>query len=542
MKRFSIAALLLLAPMLTQVSSANASESYPAPTISFSGEAPEPATIIHQTDQIPEVIVTSSDASDPAGATADCQVTPNTTYSTQPYDSGANNRAVDSLYLSEGVGTYSVSCLATPATYQGETGPTSSMTEVFDVVNAPGTAPVAPTSQSSGQVSPGVPSLANGYSTVSSSSATITPQYSTNWSGYVATPYGSSSFSGAEGTFNVPHVNASQSLGSDGLPPNTAVWVGLDGWYSDDYLLQAGLNISPFLAPELWYVDQDYPGPVTQSAYQATPINMNISYGDQITVNIWRSSSTDWTISMEDDTSGSTWSGIFPFGGSARSAEWVTEDPGDGNNLFDFAQFTDPVEWTNVATQGPANDSNLSAMTLEASGESMTTLTGLENGSFGDSYSPGPLSAGLTPIVEDPSATPPVVSAPTPTLPSSTSVAKNAATKIALLKLTATRACITNVVSGRKTTKCLANRHGGNWWLAKTTQWVTLSGKLSRRGRQKLTIHLTRGKALPIWTSKNGSWSLKLPAARAVGLVAIEGVNTQQLQVFFQAWDSPMAP
>lgn len=162
---------------------------------------------------------------------------------------------------------------------------------------------------------------------------------STNWSGYViigavgtSFPIGTV-FRGVEAKWTIPRISC-------GITPDSAVsiWVGVDGWNQGvgGPLFQTGTEFQctgQRLSQWGWWTDQS-------DGYEPQDV-MTISAGDVVEAEVLRVDTADWEYVLIDRTSGVMREQIEPYGGPARSAEWIVEDPGIGfQTLSDFSPVT----------------------------------------------------------------------------------------------------------------------------------------------------------------------------------------------------------
>ena len=161
-----------------------------------------------------------------------------------------------------------------------------------------------------------------GYATATMiGSASAGAYASTNWSGYadVVSSSSSNTFTAVSGQWTVPTVI--EPTGSSSA--YSAFWVGLDGFNSNT-VEQTGIeaqisgNTTTYYA---WY--EMYP-------LAETPINsITVNPGDTITASVnYNTSTGNFTLAINDVTSGGSYSISEPGSGDARSsAEWIAEAP-----------------------------------------------------------------------------------------------------------------------------------------------------------------------------------------------------------------------
>jgi hypothetical protein len=152
---------------------------------------------------------------------------------------------------------------------------------------------------------------------------------SRNWSGYVA---GDGPFTAVGGTFSVASLDANAAIGD-----YMAEWVGIDGGNGGTTVIQAGVQETPDPSnPHLTSFMSFW------ETYPAPPVlitNVEVSAGDQVTVNISRNSGIDWGITLTDDTNGESFTIDVPYTGPGSTAEWIVEAPGDGLTLAPYGPY-----------------------------------------------------------------------------------------------------------------------------------------------------------------------------------------------------------
>jgi hypothetical protein len=135
---------------------------------------------------------------------------------------------------------------------------------------------------------------------------------STNWSGYAVT---GTDFTSAEGSWTVPTATCKSG------DQYAAFWVGIDG-YSSDSVEQTGTDsdcVGKNPSYYAWY--EFYPNPSFKIS------SLSIKPGDHISAKVVYSGS-EFTITIEDVTTGKSYSKSSKVSGAARSsAEWIAEAP-----------------------------------------------------------------------------------------------------------------------------------------------------------------------------------------------------------------------
>ena len=154
------------------------------------------------------------------------------------------------------------------------------------------------------------------------SSAVITSDTSTNWSGYAAT---GGTFTSVTGTWTVPTVSTT-TAGAD------ATWVGIGGINSTD-LIQAGTEATVSggeVAYNAW---------IEMLPAASRPISLSVNPGDSVTVSITQKSDLDWIIDMKNNTTGGRYNTTVQYRSSRASAEWVQEAPSIGRGIVPLDDF-----------------------------------------------------------------------------------------------------------------------------------------------------------------------------------------------------------
>ncbi len=189
-----------------------------------------------------------------------------------------------------------------------------------------------------------------------SSTATLTDngyETSGNWSGYAEdNGTGTADDTSVSGTFAIASLYQNESL-DDAM----SEWVGIDGYLDGNQnLIQAGIFEAPLSATTFgfyaWY-----------EILPAASVNLNMegyfadmAPGDTFTITISKTTSTTWTIAMDDVTQGETFSTVqtYPPGGTSEtSAEWIVEAPSEteGGDTVPLADYT-PTTFTNLSVVG----------------------------------------------------------------------------------------------------------------------------------------------------------------------------------------------
>jgi hypothetical protein len=160
--------------------------------------------------------------------------------------------------------------------------------------------------------------------------------HSLNWSGYVKTRTGITSTSAK---WRVPRLKTT----SNGY---SSTWVGIDGATSADrFLIQTGTEADVVGGRAEYRAWWEVITP-TNVAPETLFSSLVIHPGDQVGATVAKKSSTTWTMSLHDYTTGRSASHTAKFAGPGKSAEWIQEDT-DVNGYISAAP-----NWGSVAFSG----------------------------------------------------------------------------------------------------------------------------------------------------------------------------------------------
>ena len=204
---------------------------------------------------------------------------------------------------------------------------------------------IATDDQPSAVLQPGTPNTTD---PTTPSSAAITSDTSTNWSGYAAT---GGTFTSVTGTWNVPTVSTTTS-GSD------ATWVGIGGINSTD-LIQAGTEATVSggeVAYNAW---------IEMLPAASRPVSLSVNPGDSVTVTITQKGTLDWLIEMKNNSTGNRYSTTVQYRSSRTSAEWVQEAPSIGRGVVPLDDFG-TLKITGATTVRDGSTFNLSDLSAKA--------------------------------------------------------------------------------------------------------------------------------------------------------------------------------
>jgi hypothetical protein len=151
----------------------------------------------------------------------------------------------------------------------------------------------------------------------------ISESLSRNWSGYVAD---TGTYSGITGTWTIPTVPTSNSAEAD------ATWVGIGGISGTD-LIQAGtqaITENGQIVYQAWY--ETLPN-------ASTPVSLTVNPGDSVTATLTNeggsaNSTSNWLITIKDNTTNQQYSQTVSYNSSESSAEWIEEMPSDTADSF----------------------------------------------------------------------------------------------------------------------------------------------------------------------------------------------------------------
>jgi len=191
---------------------------------------------------------------------------------------------------------------------------------------------------------------------------------SDNWAGWVET---GTRFTGVSADWVVPSVPPTEST------EVSSTWIGIDG-ATNSSLIQAGTTQASEDG------ETDY-----FSWYEILPaasiVIGEVAPGDHMAVSITEVFPEVWAITVDDLTQSEGSTNDYVYSGPGASAEWIEEDPTNGETLglFPFADFGS-VEFTNLATSGvDLSAGSYTSLSLVDSGNQVITYPGaIDNGAF----------------------------------------------------------------------------------------------------------------------------------------------------------------
>jgi hypothetical protein len=170
------------------------------------------------------------------------------------------------------------------------------------------------------------------------------------------------------GYWKIPAVSVPpEQQGSEG-GWNSSSWVGLDGFFYSNDVLQAGVQQKVILLPPFnipipiyvaWY--EWYAPAVAGSPnyiYQTNIANFPVNPGDEVSCGVGYNGTTSGTISFSNQTTGQHFTiTLAPPPGAnfnGQSCEWIMEAPDGGELRSSLPKFT-PVTFTSALACGPNN-------------------------------------------------------------------------------------------------------------------------------------------------------------------------------------------
>lgn len=186
--------------------------------------------------------------------------------------------------------------------------------------------------------------------------------YSSNWSGYVATPNNNSTFTSAVGYMIVPTV----TCGPTDANNEVFQWTGIDGWESDgsDTVEQDGVGSDCALdndtqpVYDAWW--EMWPQQPDIVVYQSNGNFFSVNPGDVIEMSV--QFNTEYTLTLTDLTTNQSASTVqtctYPVsagGCQNKTAEWIVELPSGTLGNGELPQFTPTVFGYDQANDGNGN-------------------------------------------------------------------------------------------------------------------------------------------------------------------------------------------
>jgi hypothetical protein len=196
------------------------------------------------------------------------------------------------------------------------------------------------------------------------------------------------------GYWNIPTVTAPpEAQGTEG-GWNSSSWLGLDGFFYSNDVLQAGIQqkvisilglaIPIYVAWYEWFAPPQAGSP--GYIYQTNIANFPVSPGQQVYCSVQYNGTSSGSISFANETTGQHFSITLapPPGASfnGQSAEWIMEAPDGGEPTSSLPKFT-PVTFTTALACGPNSTSTNPAagdiLNIESSSGKILTSTVVGN-------------------------------------------------------------------------------------------------------------------------------------------------------------------
>jgi hypothetical protein len=205
----------------------------------------------------------------------------------------------------------------------------------------------------------------------SSTSSLASQQYdqTTNWAGYATT---GNTYTSITASWRVPTASSANETSAD------ATWIGIGGITGND-LIQAGTQ--NIVAPD---------GAITTAAFyemlpdaSITVPSIAINAGDEVSAKVDEVSTGEWQITFTDSTNGQSFSTVVDYASSNSSAEWIEEDPSDGNgqqiplDSFGTVPFTDGTVNENGSTVSIAKSGAQEVSMISEEDQSLASVSGL---------------------------------------------------------------------------------------------------------------------------------------------------------------------
>jgi hypothetical protein len=158
-------------------------------------------------------------------------------------------------------------------------------------------------------------------------------------------------------------------------------WVGIDGLNGDTSLIQAG--ISEVIDPSdtnLFYI---VPWWEILPANETPISGMAIAPGNSLTVDIGQITGTTWRITLEDDSTGSTFTTDQSYSAPLASAEWIVEAPLQDGSQTALADYS-ATGSTGMGITG--TETSLDEIVMVQNGMQVSTPSALVSGAFNIVY------------------------------------------------------------------------------------------------------------------------------------------------------------
>jgi hypothetical protein len=147
---------------------------------------------------------------------------------------------------------------------------------------------------------------------------------SSNWSGYAIT---GGTYNSITGEWIVPTVQPTSK------PTYSSTWIGIDG-FNNSNLIQTGTEQDYYNGSAHYYAWWEIlPAPETVIS------NMTIHPGDRMSADIQNLGGGQWSITIQDLTTGQSFTTQQSYSGPQTSAEWIEEAPTVGGRIATLAPY-----------------------------------------------------------------------------------------------------------------------------------------------------------------------------------------------------------
>jgi hypothetical protein len=197
------------------------------------------------------------------------------------------------------------------------------------------------------------------------------------------------------GYWKIPTVSVPPEVQGTEGGWNSSSWLGLDGFFFSNDVLQAGVQQKVVWIPFLnigipiyvaWY--EWFAPPQANSPgyiYQTNIANFPVKPGDEVYCSVQYNGTTSGSISFANDTTGQHFSiTLAPPPGAnfnGQSCEWIMEAPDGGEPTSSLPRFT-PVTFTSALACGPnnavANPKSGDIMNIATTGGNILTSTSVD--------------------------------------------------------------------------------------------------------------------------------------------------------------------
>ena len=195
--------------------------------------------------------------------------------------------------------------------------------------------------------------------------ASGTSDTSLNWSGYGISGAG---MTAVNASWILPHITTSNTLTSD------STWVGIGGITNSD-LIQIGTDAFSS-GSQINY----------QVFYEMLPqppviVPLTVAAGDSVTASIFETSSSQWALSVMNNTSGQSFQIVVPYTSTNSSAEWIEEMQSNGNNAFIPLDDFSPIQFSGCSviqggvTQNLSQSNAQTISMIDGSNQPLTTVS-----------------------------------------------------------------------------------------------------------------------------------------------------------------------